>query len=139
MHTEHLQNVSPFWVIIGWLVALAATSVVVLALGAAGLLEAGGSAGVPDWWSIAAVGIGFFVGGYLTGTRDIEAPILHGVGIGLTTLVAWFVLNVVAAAVSGHTWIGLSPTSTIGVLLLQMVAAVAGSWLADSRAVSGEL
>lgn len=135
MHTEHLQNVSPLWVVIGWIVAVAATSVVVLALAAAGVLD---THSLPTGWAVLAVAIGFFAGGYLTGTRDIEAPILHGVGIGLVTLVAWFILNVAAALLGDGAWSALSPATSAGVLLLQMVVAVAGSWLADRRALRGE-
>ena len=134
MHSEHLQNVSALWVFLGWLVAIAATSVVVVALSAAGLMRPDGT---PVGWAWLSVAIGFWVGGYLTGTRDIEAPILHGVGIGLMTLVAWFILNVLVAFLGDGSWIAVSALETAGVLVLQMAAAVAGSWIADRRALRG--
>lgn len=135
MHTEHLQNVSPLWVFLGWLVSIAVTSVIVVVLTVVGLMT---PEGTPVGWAVAAVALGFWAGGYMTGTRDIDAPILHGVGIGLTTLVAWFVLNLLVALFSaGSLWAGLAPTATAGILLLQMAAALAGAWAADRRALGG--
>ena len=71
MHTEHLSNVSVASILIGWIIAVAVTSLLVFVVTAAGLLSDDG-AGVG--WAVAALAIGFFAGGYLTGTRDIEAP-----------------------------------------------------------------
>jgi len=136
MHSEHLQNVSFVWVVLGWFVAVAATSIGVVALAAAGIMDTDGT---PAVWAVLCVAIGFWIGGYMTGTRDIEAPILHGIGIGLTSLLAWFLLNVVVAlsAAEGQ-WVSLSPVTTAALLLLQMVAAVAGAWVADRRALRGQ-
>lgn len=136
MHTEHLSSVSPWPVFLGWVAAVAVTSGLVFLLSAFGWMDAEGS---PTGWAVATVAIGFFAGGYLTGTRDIEAPILHGVGIGVTTLVAWFVLNLLAALfVDGGDAAGPPTAVNAGLLLLQMVAAVAGAWIADRRALRGE-
>ena len=136
MHSEHLSNVSPLPVLMGWIVAIAATSVLVFLLAAFGWLS---PEGTPAAWAVLCVAVGFFLGGYLTGTRDIEAPILHGIGIGLTTLVAWFVLNLLAALfVEGGVDGGLPATVTAGLLLLQMAAAITGAWIADRRALRGE-
>ena len=135
MHTEHLKNVSVSSILIGWLIAVAVASLLVFLFTAAGWLDDD----APTAWAVIAVAIGFFAGGYLTGTRDIEAPILHGIGIGLTTLVAWFVVNALATFfVDESSYSNLSATSTAGLLLLQMAAAVAGAWLADRRALRGE-
>ncbi|MBI4544401.1 MAG: hypothetical protein HY703_04320 [Gemmatimonadetes bacterium] len=126
MHTEHLQNVRLGWVAAGWLVSAAAASLIALAFAGLGLLR--GDGGTDSLWLLAAVTLGFGVGGFFTGFRAIEAPILHGVAIGLASLVAWFLLNL---AVSGVfrvlEWQRLSPTLTAGLLLLQMGAAVAGA------------
>ena len=138
MHSEHLSNVSPLPILMGWIIAVAATSILVFVLAAVGWMS---PEGAPAGWAIFCVALGFFLGGYLTGTRDIEAPILHGIGIGLTTLVAWFVLNLLAALfVRNGSGLGegLSPSVTAGLLLLQMGAAVAGAWIADRRALRGE-
>lgn len=136
MHSEHLSNVSMLAIVVGWIVAIAATSVLVFLMTATGLI--GAEDGLTAW-SLLAVAVGFFLGGYLTGTRDIEAPILHGVGIGLTTLVAWFVLNLLAGLFTeGAFGEGLPATTTAGLLLLQMAVAVAGAWIADRRALRGD-
>ena len=136
MHTENLSNVGFASILVGWLIAIAVTSLLVLLFTATGLM----SADEPETaWAVAAFTVGFFAGGYLTGTRDIEAPILHGVGIGLTTLVAWFVVNVVATFfVDEASYSELSAATTAGLLLIQMAAAIAGAWLADRRALRGE-
>lgn len=138
MHSEQLSNVSPMPILMGWIIAVAATSALVFLLAAVGLMS---QEGAPTGWAVICVALGFFLGGYLTGTRDIEAPILHGVGIGLTTLVAWFVLNLLAALfVRDGLGLaeGLPPATTAGLLLLQMGAAIAGAWIADRRALRGE-
>lgn len=134
MHSEHLNNVSFASVLVGWFVSAGVAALLVLLLTAVGWM-----ADEPSTvWAIIAVAIGFFAGGYLTGTRDIEAPILHGVGIGLTTLVAWFVLNVLATFIDAAAYSGLSATATAGLLLVQMIAAIGGALLADRRALRGE-
>ena len=135
MHSEHLKNVSAPAVLIGWLVSVGVAVLLVFLLTAVGWMSEEDSSTL---WAIVAVAIGFFVGGYVTGTRDIEAPILHGIGIGLTTLVAWFVLNALATFIDRTAYSGLSATATAGLLLVQMIAAVAGAWLADRRALRGE-
>ena len=136
MHTEHLSNVSPWPVFIGWVAAAAVTSALVFLLTAVGWMTVEGT---PTFWAVLTVAIGFFAGGYLTGTRDIEAPILHGVGIGLMTLVAWFILNLLAALfVDDGSGGGLPASVGAGLLLLQMAAAIAGAWIAARRALRGE-
>ena len=135
MHTEHLSNVSFASILIGWFIAVAVASLLLFLFTALGRMPDDAA----SIWSIVAIAIGFFAGGYLTGTRDIEAPILHGVGIGLMTLVAWFVVNALATFFVDETsYSGLSGTATAGMLLLQMAAAIAGAWLADRRALRGE-
>lgn len=136
MHSEHLSNVSASAILIGWLVAVAVTSALVFVLAGLGWMT---PEGTPAGWAVAAVALGFLAGGYLTGTRDIEAPILHGVGIGLTSMVAWFALNLLASLfVNGAVGEGLPPSVTAGLLLLQMAAAIAGAWIADRRALRGD-
>ena len=136
MRTEHLQNVHLGWVTAGWLIAAAVTSLVVIAYAAIGIVGPDGSMGTG--WSLLAVLVGFYVGGMFTGFRSIDAPILHGVAIGVFSLVAWLVLNlVVTAIVAGAQWQALTPTGTAAVLLLQMAAAVAGAWTGHTIAVRG--
>ena len=80
MHTEHLQNVSVGRVLLGWAVAAAITSFVLLMLAAFNALPFGGDGG---WWNVVAAGVGFFGGGFFAGFRAMQAPILHGVAIAL--------------------------------------------------------
>lgn len=132
MHSEHLQNVHPVRVLGGWLVSVAASSVVVFGFIVLGLMQ-----GTPadSVWAVVAVGVGFLVGGLSTGYRTLEAPILHGVALGLTSLVAWAVLNlVVVAALGVPEWSGLGTTAALAVLLTQIAAAVLGCWLGTAQA-----
>lgn len=132
MHTEHLQNVHPIRVLAGWLVSVAVTSVAVFVLIVLGLMQGGRA---DSAWAVLAVGIGFLVGGLFTGYRTLEAPILHGIALGLTSLVVWAVLNLFVAAVLGtEGWSGLGTTAALAVLLTQIVAAVGGCWVGNAQA-----
>lgn len=133
MHTEHLQNVHPVRILGGWLVAVAATAVAVFGLIVLGLM--GEEAGPDAVWAVLAVAVGFLFGGWFTGIRTLEAPILHGIALGLTSLLAWAVLNVVVVLTFGlGEWSGLGATATLVVVLTQMVAAVAGCWIGNRGA-----
>lgn len=128
MHTEHLQNVHPGRVLSGWMVSIAVTSMAVFGFIVLGLM--GPEADRDAVWAVMAVAVGFLVGGWFTGFRTLEAPILHGIALGLTSLVAWVALNVAAVIGFGAGgWTGLGPTATLVVLLIQVVAAVAGCWI----------
>lgn len=133
MHTEHLQNVHPVRVLAGWLVSIAVTSVVVFGLIVLGIM---GAEPRQDWtWAVMAVAVGFLVGGWFTGFRTLEAPILHGVALGFTTLLAWAVLNlVVAVSFRESQWSAMTASTAIAVLFTQVVAAVAGCWIGTRRA-----
>lgn len=135
MHTEHLQNVRPLRVLAGWTVAVAVTSFIVLALAAIGLtgpdptLEAIGST--------ISIALGFWVGGLSISYGAFRAPILHGIMIGLTTLFAWFALNIVGLFIPTVAWEGLSPTLTAALLVVQMAAAVGGTLVGYRFALRG--
>ncbi|MEJ2206554.1 MAG: hypothetical protein P8170_20880 [Gemmatimonadota bacterium] len=88
MHSEHLTNLHPGWVVMGWLIAAAITSGVYLALVGSGLLFAGGGAVVGIGIAMA---VGFFAGGLFVGVRWSDAPILHGGAITFLSVVIWFV------------------------------------------------
>jgi hypothetical protein len=136
MHTEHLQNVRAGWVGVGWLVAVAVTSLVLLVMASLGILAAETTGGAP--WTVLAVAAGFVAGGFSIGVRTGAAPILHGVAMGLTSLLAWFVLNVLAGLLAGlGGWTGLSPVTTAALLLVQMVAGIAGAWIGHRFALRG--
>ena len=128
MHTEHLQNVRPMRVMGGWLVAVAVTSVAAFGFIVLGLM--GMEADQDAVWAMLAVTVGFLVGGWFTGFRTLEAPILHGIALALMSLVAWVVLNVVVVIGFGaDEWTGLGPTATLVMVLVQLLAAVAGCWI----------
>jgi hypothetical protein len=138
MHTEHLQNVTAGRVFAGWLVAAAITSLAALALISMGLLTEE-STNTNNWWSVVAVLIGFFAGGFFAGFRAIEAPILHAAGMGLTSLVVWFVLNALAAIFfRAWAWPSLTAEMTVALLLAQLVAAMVGALLGYNIALRGE-
>ena len=126
MHTEHLQNVRPSWVAFGWFLSAAATGLFVLALIWLGVLERDTETG--SGWLVPAFALGFFVGGWFTGQRTGSAPILHAVGIGLFSVVAWVFLNLFAGEPTGATaWDALPPALTAGLILLQILAAALGA------------
>lgn len=137
MHTEHLQNVRYGWVIAGWLVAIAVVSIVVFIFEASGFVEGGGPRDALA--SLIAVIAGFAAGGFFAGFRALEAPILHGIGIGLMSLVAWVVVNLVAATVLDLAgWQSLTPAFAVGLVLVQVVAAVVGALLGYNVATRGK-
>ena len=128
MHTEHLQNVKLGRVALAWLVAAAVTSFAWMALAGLGVIQPEGSE-ESGAWALAAVAVGFWFGGLFAGLRSARAPILHGVAIGLLSLVVWFVLNVIATvAWQDVRWQGLGPAWAAALILLQMLAAVLGAW-----------
>ena len=74
MHTEHLQNVRPVTVVAAWLVSIAVTSLILLALVGLRLLEADSPS---TRAAMAAVALGFVAGGMFAGVRTAQAPILQ--------------------------------------------------------------
>lgn len=130
MHTEHLENVRPTWVAFGWFVGVAVMSALLIALIAVGIIPRGGEIGLG--WILLTVFAGFLAGGYLTGMRTRAAPILHAVGIGLFSVVFWFVANLVAGATLNQADWKVPAASAAGAVLFQIVAAAIGARLATS-------
>jgi hypothetical protein len=62
MHTEHLNNVRAGRVAFGWFISAAVTSLVVIAMIAAGVLSRDGLGGTG--WGLLAIAAGFFAGGW---------------------------------------------------------------------------
>jgi hypothetical protein len=93
MH-ESYRSLRWSWIGFGWFMAASITSMVLLALIAFGVIGAEPDA-EPLWIAVALL-VGFFVAGLFVGTRVAAAPVLHGLAIGLLSVVAWVVINVVA-------------------------------------------
>ena len=79
-------------------------------------------------WGVLAIGVGFFVGGWFVGSRLGVAPSLHGVAMGIVSILVWFVANLLAGeTVADSAWVGGSEAYYAGLLLLQIVAAALGA------------
>jgi hypothetical protein len=126
MHSEHLNNVRPGWVAIGWLLSIGATSLILIALVAMGMLDPDSTSG--GRWIAIAVTLGFLIGGAMVGFTVALAPMLHGVLIGLTSLIAWALVNgVVSLFFPTFTWTALDGPLTVNIILVQVVGAVLGA------------
>ncbi len=135
VHTEHLQNVRAKVVMLGWLIAVAVAALVFLLLAASGvdMEDAAGALA-----AIVAVAVGFAAGGFVAGFKAMHAPILHGIAMGLASLVIWFLLNLFVAGLFPAEWAGTSPATATGLLLEQIVAAVIGAWAGYASALRGQ-
>lgn len=126
MHTEHLQNVRPAGVLFGWFVSVAVVSLIAVVLAAVGVEPEGGAGG--GWLGAAAIALGFGVGGWFIGARLGVAPILHGVAMGIVSVLVWFLANLLAGqTVADSAWVTGSEAYYAGLLLLQIVAAAVGA------------
>jgi hypothetical protein len=123
MHSEHLTNLHPGWVVGGWLVAVAVTSGVYLALMGIGLFPEGPGA---VFGVAVGMAVGFYAGGLFVGWRWMEAPILHGAAMTFVSVLVLF-LGTLTLPEGFGAWSGSAPT-VLGLVLLQLAAAVAGGW-----------
>jgi hypothetical protein len=131
MHTEHLQNVRPAGVLFGWFVSVAVVSLIALVLAATRLVDPESTSG-GGLWGVLAISVGFFVGGSFVGSRLGVAPILHGVAMGIVSILVWFLANLLAGeTVADSALVSGSETYYAGLLLLQIVAAVLGASVAS--------
>jgi hypothetical protein len=136
MHSEHLANVRPGAVALGWFIAAAVTSLAVFAMIAVGVLARDGHGGTP--WGLLATAVGFFAGGWYAGARTGKAPILHAVAIGLFSLLVWLIVNLLPGSLlDAESW-DAGGAWAAGLILLQMVAAALGGRLGsrDARRAS---
>ena len=129
MHSEHLTNLHPGWVVGGWLVAIAVTAAVYVGGVGLGFVPADEQALL---WVSVAIAVGFFVGGMFVGLRWSEAPVLHGAAITFFSVIVWF-----AAALLGEPVTPDSAVIALGLVLLQLVAAVGGGWTGRKVALGG--
>ena len=135
MHTEHLRNVRPGAVALGWFVSACIVSLAVIAMIAVGLLSRDGVGGTG--WGLLATAVGFFAGGWFVGMRTGTAPILHAVAIGLFSLVLWLVVNLAFGESLGADSWNVGAGYLAGLILLQIVAAALGARVASRDARAG--
>ena len=135
MHSEHLNNVHPGWVVGGWLISIAVASAAYLIFVSMGLAS---GAGDDALWVVVAVAAGFFAGGFFVGIRWAEAPILHGLIFGVVSLVVLLGANLLFPEGGG------APPATeesvpvvLAMLLVQTGAAIAGG-VVGRRTLRGE-
>ncbi|HEX8907320.1 MAG TPA: hypothetical protein VF771_20880 [Longimicrobiaceae bacterium] len=132
MHTEHLTNVRPGTLLLGWFIGAAAVSLAVIAMIAVGLLPRDGTGGTG--WGLLAIAAGFMAGGWWTGWRAGAAPILYAVGMGLVSLLLYFLVNLVPGQIfDAESW-SVGPGYVAGLLLLQIVAAAVGALIGSREA-----
>lgn len=136
MHSEHITNLHPGWVAVGWVIGLAVSSAIFLVLVGLGIIgpdTRGSTLLIP-----AAMAVGFFAGGLVVGLRWSDAPILHGVAITFVSVLVWYLGELLAPVVVEP----LDPAGDagfiLGMILLQLVAAVAGGWAGRTMVRRGE-
>ncbi len=136
MHTEHLQNVRPVTVAAAWLIAIAVTSLILLALVGLNLIDHDSPS---TRAAMAALALGFVAGGAFAGLRARQAPILHGIAMGLFSLFAWFVLGILSRSLfSGSSW-ELTTDLTITAVIVQIIASIIGARLGYRFALRGNV
>lgn len=124
--TDAFRNIRWSWIPFGWFVAAAITSLILLALAAFDII--GADRPGETIWVAHAMLAGFFISGFLVGTRAINAPIVHGIGMGLFSLLAWVLVNLFAGEPTGETtWRSLDFGTLAVLLLLQAGASVIGA------------
>jgi hypothetical protein len=136
MHTEHLQNVRPVTVVAAWLVAIAVTSLLMLALVGLRLVDADSPS---TRIAMIALALGFIAGGAFAGLRAAQAPILHGIAMGLFSLIAWFVLGLVAQSLITGGALDLTRDITMTALIIQIVSSIIGARLGYRFAMRGNV
>jgi hypothetical protein len=121
MNSESISNVRPSWVAFGWFIGAAVTALIILAMVALGILAAESTQGEGVWVALAFL-IGFLVAGYFVGARTLAAPGLHGLGIGLFSLLVWLVANLIPGEATGWTaWRALPLVQAVALLSLQTI------------------
>lgn len=121
---ESVRSVRPGWIGFGWFVGAALTSLIVFVLTVLGLIR---SEAPTEGMGVAlSLLIGFVVAGFWVGTRVNAAPILHGVGMGLLSVVVWLGLNLFAGSM-GTGWDAVPAMVAVSMLALQTAASIVGA------------
>ena len=136
MHSEHLSNLHPGWVVGGWLIAVAVTSAAFIAFVGLGLLPPDGARSVA--WIYLAAALGFFAGGLFVGLRWSDAPIIHGAAITFVSVGVWLVGSLVLPRGMGGGGVTLEAPVVLGMILLQLLASVAGGLVGRTMTRHGE-
>lgn len=122
------MSVRPSWIAFGWFIAAAMTAFLLLALGALGVVTDDTLSDAGGVWTAIALFFGFLVGGFFAGARVGTAPVLHGIGIGLVSVLVWLLGNLLAGAVADFSaWAALPLATALLLISLQTVAAVLGA------------
>jgi putative membrane protein (TIGR04086 family) len=122
--TERLRNLRPSWIAFGWFIGAAVTSLLILAFVAFGLLPPAGVLNGGIWIPLALL-LGFFCGGFFVGWRARAAPVLHGLAIGLFSLIVYVLANLLFGEPTGWAAWGGLPTGEAAMLLLLLTVAAA--------------
>ena len=134
MHSEHLKNVHPGWVVGGWALAILGT-VAVVTIG--GVLV--GSAQNGMLLTSIGVVIGFSAAGLMIGMRWADAPILHAGAITLLSVVVSFGGSILLPTQLGGGGLGYErPGELAGLILLQFLSAAVGARFGRKLVRSGE-
>jgi hypothetical protein len=105
---------------------VAIVSLLALVLAATGIVDTEASTG--GVWGVLAIAVGFGIGGWLLGARAGVAPILHGVAMGIVSLLLWFLANLIAGqALDAAEWLRGSEAYYAGLLITQIAAAIVGA------------
>jgi len=134
MHSEHIRDLHPFWVIGGWLVAVAVAGAVFMVLVGVGIAQPG-VGGMP-LMVLASVAIGFFAGGLFVGLRWSNAPILNAAAVTFLSILAWFLAELVLPGAVGRG--GLELRTILGLVLLILLASTVGGWTGRRLVRRGE-
>jgi hypothetical protein len=122
---ESLRDVRPTWVAFGWFIGFALAAAGVLALTAADMMRPETDA--ENFWITVSLALGFGLAGFIVGVRVRAAPLLHGLGMGLFSLVVWLFLNLFIGEPMGDTaWQSMSLRSGIMLMVLHTAAAMVG-------------
>jgi hypothetical protein len=124
--TESIVRLRPSWIAFGWFIAAAITSLILLGMIGLGLISDDPQA--EGTWVAFAFLLGFAGAGFFVGVRAGISPILHGVGMGLFSLVAFLLLNLLGGEPTGQTaWREIGAGTALWLILLQTVAAIVGT------------
>lgn len=109
-----------------WMIAVGVASAIMFTLLALNIVDPDSTNATRA--AIAAIAVGFFTGGLVAGLRVRTAPILHGLFIGLMSVVVWFAINVIASlAFPSFGWQALTPNLAAAILLIQVASAIVGA------------